>query len=136
MRAAGLRDSRHCQHLAHCQSAAVVEEHNQSDAEIVVEGLNGASAAVTVTVVRDGVDALAYLHQQLAVSPDELPDLILLDLNLPRQGGLETLAALRDDDRLRRIPAIVLTTSSSYVKHQLQLRPRRGRRAQQADASV
>jgi CheY-like chemotaxis protein len=93
--------------------SVLVVEDNRSDAELVVEGLEHGSPNVSVHVVRDGRDAIDHLRERADASPDELPDLILLDLNLPRHGGLETLTDLREDVFLRRIPVIVLTTSKS-----------------------
>jgi CheY-like chemotaxis protein len=65
-------------------------------------------------VVRDGDEALAYLHREGAYKESETaprPDVILLDLNLPRMGGHELLRAVKQDNRLRQVPIIVLTTS-------------------------
>jgi two-component system response regulator len=86
-------------------------EDNQADAELVIEGLAAASAAeVTVHSVGDGQAALEHLR---GLEASERPDMVLLDLNLPRFTGLQTLAELKADDGLRRIPVVVLTTSKS-----------------------
>jgi CheY-like chemotaxis protein len=66
-----------------------------------------------VHVVRDGVEALAYLRGTGEHASALLPDLILLDLKMPRMGGLEMLAAVKEDETLRRVPVIVLTTSDA-----------------------
>ena len=67
-----------------------------------------------LNVVSDGVDALAYLRRDPAVYPDAVrPDLILLDLNLPRVDGREVLQVIKADEDLRRIPVVVLTTSKA-----------------------
>jgi chemotaxis family two-component system response regulator Rcp1 len=63
-----------------------------------------------VTVARDGVAAMEILAR-----PEDLPDLVILDLNLPRMSGHEVLAAMRADEVFRRIPVAVLTTSSADV---------------------
>jgi len=64
-------------------------------------------------VVSNGVDAMAFLRQEGEYADAPLPDLILLDLNLPRMDGREVLAAIKNDPDLRRIPVVVLTTSDS-----------------------
>lgn len=75
-------------------------------------------------VVNNGVDAMAFLRQEGAYSDVPSPDLVLLDLNLPRMGGREVLATIKKDPKLRQIPVVVLTTSdaeedvvSSYSLH-------------------
>jgi CheY-like chemotaxis protein len=75
-------------------------------------------------VVSDGVDAMAFLRQEGEYADAPTPDLILLDLNLPRMDGREVLAAIKADERLKTIPVVVLTTSdaeddvqSSYNLH-------------------
>jgi CheY-like chemotaxis protein len=75
-------------------------------------------------VVNNGVDAMAFLRHEGEYADAPSPDLVLLDLNLPRMGGREVLAAIKDDAELRRIPVVVLTTSdaeedvvSSYSLH-------------------
>jgi CheY-like chemotaxis protein len=62
-------------------------------------------------VARDGVEALAFLRREGPYAKAARPDLILLDLNLPRKDGREVLAEIKDDTSLRRIPVVVLTTS-------------------------
>jgi len=66
-----------------------------------------------LNVVSDGADALAYLRREGKYSDAVRPDLILLDLNLPRRDGREVLAEIKDDEVLRRIPVVVLTTSQA-----------------------
>ena len=66
-----------------------------------------------LTVVSDGDEALAYLRRQGTYTSAIRPDLILLDLNLPRRDGREVLAEIKSDDALRPIPVVVLTTSSA-----------------------
>src|SRR5206468_784868 len=66
-------------------------------------------------VARDGVDALAYLHHEPPFADAPRPDLILLDLNLPRKDGREVLAELKADPRLKTIPVVVLTTSRAEL---------------------
>lgn len=84
-------------------------EDSLSDIELTVEALSAAKVANEVAVVRDGAAAIEYLHSQ----ENERPDLVILDLNLPRMSGHEVLAAIRADQDLRLIPVAVLTTSSA-----------------------
>ena len=70
-------------------------------------------AANVIDVVSDGVEALAYLRRQGDFADATRPDLVLLDLNLPRMDGREVLAEIKADDDLRRIPVVVLTTSEA-----------------------
>jgi CheY-like chemotaxis protein len=67
----------------------------------------------TLHVVTNGVDAMAFLRKEGEHSGAPTPDLVLLDLNLPRMDGREVLAAVKDDPDLRRIPVVVLTTSEA-----------------------
>ncbi|MDT7538721.1 MAG: hypothetical protein QOI82_2306 [Actinomycetota bacterium] len=84
-------------------------EDSVADVEMTLEALADAKVANDVTVVRDGASAIALLLD--ATQPK--PDLVILDLNLPRMSGHEVLSRMRNDDRLRRIPVAVLTTSSA-----------------------
>jgi CheY-like chemotaxis protein len=84
-------------------------EDSLADIELTLEALQGAKVANEVTVVRDGAAAMEHLRQ----ATDEIPDLVILDLNLPRMTGHEVLAAMRADEVFRRIPVAVLTTSSA-----------------------
>lgn len=84
-------------------------EDSLADIELTLEALSGAKVANEVAVVRDGAAAL----ERLRAATDGRPDLVILDLNLPRMSGHEVLAAMRADDDLRRIPVAVLTTSSA-----------------------
>lgn len=84
-------------------------EDSIADIELTLEALSAADVKSDVTTVRDGAAALDFLRN----SPDGRPDLVILDLNLPRVTGHEVLAAMRADSSLRRIPVAVLTTSSA-----------------------
>lgn len=86
-------------------------EDSAADVELTLDALESAKVANQVTVVRDGAAALEHLETHR----DELPDLIILDLNLPRLSGHEVLASIRADEATRRIPVAVLTTSSAEV---------------------
>ncbi|MEI9946845.1 MAG: response regulator [Chitinophagaceae bacterium] len=82
-------------------------EDNEGDILLTREALKEARIKNEIRVAMDGQEALDIL------SGDELPDLILLDINLPKIDGLEVLATIKKDDRLKRIPVIVLSTSSA-----------------------
>ncbi len=88
----------------------LVVEDNAADADLVADALASAATAPRLHLATSGRAALALLRSG---GCDPLPDLILLDLNLPGYSGLETLADLKADPVLRRLPVIVLTTSKS-----------------------
>jgi CheY-like chemotaxis protein len=88
-------------------------EDSMADIELTLEALEDAKFANTVEVVRDGAEALQHLHRRGDHADAERPDLVILDLNLPKRSGLEVLADMRADDTLRRIPVAVLTTSQA-----------------------
>ena len=88
-------------------------EDNPDEVLLTRETLKDAKVANEVHVAEDGVQALDFVRREGEFADAPRPDLILLDLNLPRKDGREVLAELKDDDALRRIPVIVLTTSSS-----------------------
>src|SRR5437879_12058282 len=86
-------------------------EDDPGDAQMAREGLEEKGVPCNLTVVGDGVEALAYLRAEGDYASAVLPDLILLDLKLPKKSGLEVLAEVKADEMLRQIPVIVLTTS-------------------------
>ena len=88
-------------------------EDNQADAEIVRHFLSQCDVESNVTIVDDGEDALDILRYNAKFSPALRPDLILLDLNLPRMGGFEVLEELNSDGVLREIPVVILTASDN-----------------------
>ena len=77
------------------------------------EALEQAKVLNTLHVVSDGVEAMAFLRREGQFSEAEKPDLILLDLNLPRKDGREVLEEIKNDEALKRIPVVVLTTSKA-----------------------
>ena len=88
-------------------------EDNPGDVRMAVEALKDCRVSNRLSVVEDGVEALAFLKGQDGYVGRPRPDLILLDLNLPRKDGHEVLAEIKADPELRRIPVVVLTTSES-----------------------
>ena len=88
-------------------------EDNPGDARLAREALREARVANRLTWVPDGAEALSYLRREGGHGQAPRPDLILLDLNIPRKDGREVLAAIRADERLCRIPVVVLTTSQA-----------------------
>jgi CheY-like chemotaxis protein len=88
-------------------------EDSPSDADLAVEALRESKVQTCIHVVEDGVEAIAFVRQQGEYADKPRPDLILLDLNLPRKDGREVLAELKADPDLAIIPVIVLTTSAA-----------------------
>jgi CheY-like chemotaxis protein len=86
-------------------------EDNAGDARLAREALREARVNNRLTWLADGVEALAYLRQECNYAGARRPDLILLDLNIPRKDGREVLAAIKSDAQLRRIPVVILTSS-------------------------
>jgi len=87
-------------------------EDNPGDADLAREALETSKLYNSLHVVGDGEEAMAYLQNQGKYADAPHPDLILLDLNLPKKDGREVLAEIKADDDLRRVPVVVLTTSS------------------------
>ncbi len=88
-------------------------EDNPGDVRLTQEVLKDFKVSNGMHVVRDGIEAMAFLHKEGEYAAANLPDIILLDLNLPRKDGREVLAEIKDDKDLKRIPIVVLTTSSA-----------------------
>ena len=86
-------------------------EDNPGDARLTIEAMREAKVRNRLHVVEDGVEAMEYLRRQGRFIDALRPDLILLDLNLPRKDGSEVLAEVKSDPDLKRIPVVVLTTS-------------------------
>jgi CheY-like chemotaxis protein len=89
-------------------------EDDPGDVLIAQEAMAAGKLETTLEVVTDGVEAIAYLRQENGFKDARRPDLILLDLNLPRMSGHEVLAEVKKDPALRRIPVVVLTTSQAH----------------------
>lgn len=86
-----------------------------SDVRLIVEALKVARIHHSLHVVRDGIEAMAFLRQEDQYAYAPRPDLILLDLNLPKKYGRQVLADIKGNPDLKRIPVVVLTTSDSEM---------------------
>jgi chemotaxis family two-component system response regulator Rcp1 len=87
-------------------------EDSPGDIRLTVEAFRDANPAVHIIVVRDGTEAMAYLRQLGIYVLAPRPDLILLDLNMPKMDGREVLALIKADESLKLIPTVILTTSA------------------------
>ena len=88
-------------------------EDSPGDVRLAQEALRDSKILNTLHVVADGVEAMAFLHRQGKYEGVPRPDLILLDLNLPRKDGREVLAEVKADENLKRIPVVILTVSKA-----------------------
>ena len=86
-------------------------EDNPGDVRLTREALKEAKVVNNLHVVEDGVIALDFLYRRASYTEAPRPDLILLDLNLPRKNGREVLAEIKSDEMLKAIPVVILTTS-------------------------
>src|SRR3954468_13730104 len=88
----------------------LVIEDSPSDVRLIREALKDTPVPVRLSVARDGVEGLDFLHSS-EYDPFERPDLVLLDLNLPKKNGCEVLAEMKSDPALKQIPVLVMTSS-------------------------
>ena len=88
-------------------------EDNPGDVRLTLEALKENKILNRFHVATDGVEAMAFLHKEGEYADAQRPDLILLDLNLPKKDGREVLAEIKNDEELRRIPVVILTTSKA-----------------------
>ena len=88
-------------------------EDNPGDVRLTIEGLKEGKVKNNLHVVGDGVEALAFLRKEGKYGDVVCPDLILLDWNLPKKNGREVLTEIKEDEVLRHIPVVVLTTSKA-----------------------
>jgi chemotaxis family two-component system response regulator Rcp1 len=88
-------------------------EDNPGDVRLTIEALKDAKVRNNLHVAKDGVEAMAFLRQEGEYADVPRPDVILLDLNLPKKDGREVLAEIKADPDLKRIPVVVLTVSQA-----------------------
>ena len=88
-------------------------EDNEGDVFLVTEALEEGKVINKMSVIRDGKEAMDFLDKKGKYENIQLPDLILLDINLPKKNGHEVLEYIKEKDELKQIPVIMLTTSSS-----------------------
>jgi len=91
----------------------LVVDDDDADALMISEALADSEPRATVERVADGQEALDYLRREGRFAEAARPDLILLDLNMPRMDGRETLTAIKSDEQLKAIPVVILTTSGA-----------------------
>ncbi len=92
---------------------AMLVEDDPEDVELTLEVLQMTNLKLNIEVASDGVEALEKLNLAYKTDPEQLPDIILLDLNMPRMNGHELLEKLKEDSRFKKIPVVILTTSNS-----------------------
>jgi CheY-like chemotaxis protein len=88
-------------------------EDNPGDVRLTREAFKEGKVSNNLNVVKDGVEAMTFLRQEKKYADAPRPDVILLDLNLPRKDGREVLAEIKQDPNLKRIPVVILTTSQA-----------------------
>ncbi len=88
-------------------------EDSPGDVRLTQEAFRDADGSINLHLAADGVEAMAFLRQEGRIDRAPRPDLILLDLNLPKMDGREVLAQIKADDSLKAIPIVVLTTSDA-----------------------
>lgn len=100
--------------LLECPSRSInilLVDDDDGDVILTTKALHKGRFANTITVVSDGVEALEFLRREGAFFDVQRPDLVLMDLNMPRKDGRETIEEMKQDPELRDIPVVVLTTS-------------------------
>ncbi|MCU7924393.1 MAG: response regulator [Candidatus Thiodiazotropha sp. (ex Dulcina madagascariensis)] len=100
------------QHVAHPVEILLVED-NPGDARLAQEGMKEGKILNRLSIVSDGEQAMAFLCREGEYAQAPRPDLILLDLNLPKKDGREVLAEIKANPRLKRIPVVILTMSKA-----------------------
>ncbi len=90
-------------------------EDNEGDVLLTTQALGNCKVANTLKVVTDGEEALDFVYKNGSFANEATPDLILLDVNLPKKNGHEVLHKIKNDEMYKHIPVVMLTTSSSVV---------------------
>jgi two-component system, chemotaxis family, response regulator Rcp1 len=91
----------------------LIVEDNPGDARLIREALNESEVYNNLYIVSDGVEAMGFLRNEGRFSDAPQPDLIILDLNLPRKDGREVLAEIKSDEKLMQIPVVIMTISQA-----------------------
>lgn len=91
----------------------LVVEDNPGDARLIKEVLNDNKIYSTLFIVNDGVEAMNFLHKEGKYKNVPIPDLVILDLNLPKKDGREVLSEIKADDELKHIPIVIMTISQA-----------------------
>ena len=91
----------------------LIVEDNPGDARLIKEVINGNKIQCQLHLVKDGVEAMNFLNRKEEFTDSPRPDLIFLDLNLPKKDGREVLAEIKTDDNLKQILVVVMTTSQA-----------------------
>ena len=102
----------------------LIVEDNVADSYLVMEALRECTVPTQIAVVEDGLQALSYLRREGQYAGVAVPDLLLLDLNLPKKDGREVLVDIKSDQALQHIPVIIFT--SSEAEHEILLAYRHG----------
>lgn len=97
----------------HSSMDVLLIEDSPGDVRLTQEAFREANPTIRLHVANDGVEAIAFLQREGAHARAPRPDMILLDLNLPRMDGREVLARIKEDDQLKTIPTVILTTSDA-----------------------
>jgi chemotaxis family two-component system response regulator Rcp1 len=98
--------------LLHGRGQLLLVEDNPGDIRLVQEAFKEGGFPCTLHITRDGEQAMAFLHQESPYAHSPRPTLILLDLNLPRKDGREVLSEIKNEEGLRKIPVMVMSTST------------------------
>jgi chemotaxis family two-component system response regulator Rcp1 len=101
------------QHFNPYSIEILLVEDNPGDARLAKEALKESKLRNTLHHVEDGVEAIEFLNKRGKYADKPRPDLIILDLNLPKKDGREVLLEIKDDDNLKRIPVVILTISKA-----------------------
>lgn len=91
----------------------LLAEDNPGDVRLTQEALRESKISNNLNVVKDGVEALAFLRKEGQYADAPTPDVVLLDLNLPKKDGREVLAEIKSDPQLKRIPVVIVTSSEA-----------------------
>jgi CheY-like chemotaxis protein len=106
-------------HITQRPKEVLLVEDNPGDVRLAHEAIKDADAHINLSVVDDGVEAMAFLRHEGRYADAVRPDLILLDLNLPKKDGREVLAEIKADSSLKKIPVIIFSVSTAQedIRH-------------------